>query len=145
MYSFNNRLHHQYIDLIRIIIVEISTLISERTDQKTITTTKNEYWLKAINFLKSQFQFFIRENSDRLFKALRFFWYYSTNNSLLCCSSSQCLRTSPNRVLHYDETIEALVRILIDFLKVLRFHSYQSFLAALQLEFESSISASHRI
>jgi hypothetical protein len=40
--------------------------------------------------------------------------------------------------LHYDETIEALVQILIDFLKVLRFHSYQSFLAALQFEFSSS-------
>ncbi len=79
--------------MIRIIIVEISTLINERTDQKTITTTKNEYWLKAIDFLKSQFQFFIHENSDRLFKALRFFWYHSTDNSLFC-SPSQCLRRS---------------------------------------------------
>jgi AAA+ ATPase superfamily predicted ATPase len=35
---------------------------------------------------------------------------------------------------HYDETIEALVQILINFLKALRFHHHQSILAAPQLE-----------
>ncbi len=130
-YSFNSRLHHQYTDLIRIITVEVSTLISERTDQETITNTKNEYWLSAIDFLKSQTRSLIRDYSDWLFKALKFSWYYS--RTLAACSKVSVL-TLPARVLHYDGTIEALVRILIDFLKVLRFHQNQSILAAPQPE-----------
>jgi hypothetical protein len=35
------------------ITVEVPTLISGRTDQETITTTKNEYWLSAVDFLKA--------------------------------------------------------------------------------------------
>jgi hypothetical protein len=53
-------------------------------------------------------------------------------------AAESVILTSPDRVLHYDGTIGALVRILVDFLKALRFHQNQSILAALQPEFSSS-------
>ncbi len=56
-------------------------------------------------------------------------------NLIRCPAARVSVLTLPARVLHYDGTISALVQILIDFLKALRFHQNQSILAALQPEY----------
>ncbi len=63
------------------------------------------------------------------------FWNFSDISQEYSLSAAESvILTSPDRVLHYDETIEALVRILIDFLKALRFYQNQSILAVPQPE-----------
>ncbi len=73
----------------------------------------------------------IRENSDRLFKVLKFSLYYS--RTLAACSRVSDFDVAGSSIaLRRDD--RSTCEILIDFLKALRFHQNQSILAVSQFE-----------